>query len=306
MSIIMQTEALSKRYSKQLSLDSLSMSITQGEIYGLVGPNGAGKTTLIKMLFGLATPSSGGFRLFGVKNTEQNISAARRRMNGIVETPAFYPHMSATQNLKAQAIMLGIQDKNKIPEVLSIVGLGDTGRKRVRNFSLGMKQRLGLAQALLTDAEFIVLDEPTNGLDPEGIIELRELIRRLNRERGITFLISSHYISELEQVITSMGILRKGKLHKSLTKDEMDRALTTALHIETENTSACIAALESCFSGARIMGPHTVAVDDTIDDVGRVWQLLSNSQVAVRDIHRVSTTLEDYVLACLNETMEVK
>lgn len=300
MSIIVQTKNLSKKYGTQMALNGLNMTVKKGEVYGLVGNNGAGKTTLIKLLFGLALPTSGEFQLMGVKSSDRNINIARLKINGIVETPAFYPYMNATQNLKTQAIMRGLNNPEKIASVLYTVGLHDAKKKKVKNFSLGMKQRLGIAQALLTDAELIILDEPTNGLDPEGIIELRELIKKLNRNHGITFLISSHYISELEQVITALGVIKKGEMFKELSKDQIDKSLSTTIHVEVDDTAACITALQGESWNPKALGKNIVVIENPVDDIGAIWRLLSEEAIAVHDIRRVSKTLEKYVIDCLN------
>ncbi|GHU37546.1 hypothetical protein FACS1894105_09880 [Clostridia bacterium] len=221
MQTVFKTENLIKKYNSQLALNELNMEVHQGEIYGLVGKNGAGKSTLMKLMFGLIHSNGGDFEIFGVRSKSAKISEVRRRMGGFIELPAFYPHLTAFENLKTDAIVLGIKDKRRIIESLETVGLDPFNKKKARNFSLGMKQRLGIARALLSNAEFIVLDEPTNGLDPEGIVELRDFIIKLNREQGITFLISSHYISELEHVITHLGIINNGHMIEQITKENL-------------------------------------------------------------------------------------
>jgi ABC-2 type transport system ATP-binding protein len=208
---ILKTSALSKRYGHREVLKGVDMSVNEGDIYGFVGRNGAGKSTFMKVITGLVSVSGGGFSLFDVPNTSRGITDARRKMSGIIESPAFYPHMSAFDNLKVQMLSVGEFDKARIHEALKAVGLKDR-KTRVKNFSLGMKQRLSIAQAIMNNSRFVILDEPTNGLDPQGIIKLRELIKRMNTERGITFLISSHYLTELEQIINRVGVLRDGKI----------------------------------------------------------------------------------------------
>ena len=194
MDYILTTSDLTKQYRKFKALSGLSMQVPKGAIYGLVGKNGAGKTTLIRLICGLQEPTDGSYTLFGMKSKDKNIVKSRRRMGAVVETPSIYSEMTAEENLKQQYRILGLPSFDGVTELLSLVGLEHTGKKKAKNFSLGMKQRLGIAIALAGDPDFLVLDEPTNGLDPQGIIEMRELILKLNRERQITLLISSHIL----------------------------------------------------------------------------------------------------------------
>ena len=202
MEVIFKSEGLCKHYGRFNALNDLNMTIEKGSIYGFVGKNGAGKTTLIRMICGLQQPSEGGFTLMERKNDEKEINLSRRKLGAVVESPAYYKDMSARDNLMQQYLMLGLPNFDGIDELLELVGLQDTGKKKAKNFSLGMRQRLGIAIALCGDPDFIILDEPTNGLDPQGIIDIRELILKLNKERGITFLISSHILGELSKVYT--------------------------------------------------------------------------------------------------------
>ena len=202
MDYILETRSLSKHYGHFKALDGMDMHVPKGAIYGLVGKNGAGKTTLIRLICGLQEPSSGSFTLYGTENRDKAIVKARRRMGAVVETPSLYLDMTAEENLKMQYRVLGLPSFEGIGELLSLVGLENTGRKKARHFSLGIKQRLGIAVALAGDPDFLVLDEPVNGLDPQGIIEIRELILKLNRERQISVLISSHLLDELSRLAT--------------------------------------------------------------------------------------------------------
>ena len=196
------TENLGKQYRHFKALGDLTMHVPKGAIYGFVGRNGAGKTTLIRLVCGLQEPTSGSFTLYGIKNIDKNIVKSRRRMGAVVETPSIYLDMTAEENLRQQYRVLGLPSFDAIPELLKLVGLHNTGKKKAKNFSLGMKQRLGIAIALAGDPDFLILDEPANGLDPQGIIEMRELILRLNRERQMTVLISSHILDELSRLAT--------------------------------------------------------------------------------------------------------
>lgn len=222
MDYILETRSLSKQYGHFKALDGMDMHIPKGAIYGLVGKNGAGKTTLIRLICGLQEPSSGSFTLYGTENRDKAIVRARRRMGAVVETPSLYPDMTAEENLKMQYRVLGLPSFEGIGALLSLVGLENTGRKKARNFSLGMKQRLGIAVALAGDPDFLVLDEPVNGLDPQGIIEIRELILKLNRERQISVLISSHLLDELSRLATHYGFIDSGHMVREISAAELD------------------------------------------------------------------------------------
>ena len=211
MDYVLTAEGLSKEYKGFRALDGLSLHVPQGAIYGLVGRNGAGKTTLIRIICGLQEPTAGSYTLYGVKSGGRDLARARRRMGAVVEVPAVYQELTAEENLQIQMRVLGRRDGD-IPGLLKLVGLENTGKKKAKNFSLGMRQRLGMAVALAGEPEFLVLDEPVNGLDPQGIIETRRLIQRLNRERGITILISSHILGELAQVATHYGFIDGGRM----------------------------------------------------------------------------------------------
>lgn len=207
MQYVLETNALTKRYKNFTALNGLTMHIPKGSIYGFVGRNGAGKTTLIRLICGLQEPDSGIYRIYGIKNTDPQIVRSRRRMGAVVETPSIYLDMNARDNIRQQYQILGIPSENEIDELLQLVGLSDTGNKKAKIFSLGMRQRLGIAIALAGNPDFLVLDEPVNGLDPQGIIEIRELILKLNQQHGITILISSHILDELarlEQIMDSL------------------------------------------------------------------------------------------------------
>ena len=212
MEYCLTTEALCKTYRQGKALHNVTMHVPKGAIYGFVGKNGAGKTTLIRLICGLQAPTAGGYTLYGVRNTDPSIHRVRRRMGAVVESPAIYLDLTAEDNLRLQARLLGLPSEEGIAPLLELVGLGETGRKKARNFSLGMRQRLGIAVALCGEPDFLVLDEPVNGLDPQGIIEMRELILKLNREYQITVLLSSHILDELARLATHYGFLDQGTL----------------------------------------------------------------------------------------------
>ena len=220
MDYVLRTKALKKTYGNYKALSGLSMNVPQGAIYGFIGKNGAGKTTLIRLICGLQDPTSGGYTLYGRENTDKEIAKSRRRMGAVVETPALYLDMTAADNLKQQYLILGLPSFDGLPEILKTVGLYDVGKKKVKHFSLGMRQRLGIAVALVGDPDFLVLDEPVNGLDPEGIVEMRELILKLNRERQITVLVSSHILDELSKLATYYGFIDNGRIVKEISAKE--------------------------------------------------------------------------------------
>lgn len=222
MEYVLETKALCKTYKHYKALDNLTMHVPKGAIYGFVGKNGAGKTTLIRLITGLQFPTAGSYQIYGVDNTSPQIRKSRRRMGAVVETPSIYLDMTARDNMQQQYRILGQPGYDGIPELLALVGLGDTGKKKVKDFSLGMRQRLGIAIALAGNPDFLVLDEPINGLDPQGIIEVRELILKLNREHGITVLISSHILDELSKLATHYGFIDNGHMVKEISAKELE------------------------------------------------------------------------------------
>ena len=236
MEYVLQTTGLTKEYGHFKALNGLGMRIPKGAIYGLVGKNGAGKTTLIRLICALQRPTRGFYCLYGVKHTDPEIAKARRRMGAVVETPSLYQDMTAEDNLKQQCMLLGLPDFGEIEGLLALVGLSDTGKKKVKNFSLGMRQRLGIAVALCGNPDFLVLDEPVNGLDPQGIIEIRELILRLNRERQITFLISSHILDELSRLATHYGFIDRGCMVKEISAGELEAACRKCMEVRVTDT----------------------------------------------------------------------
>ncbi len=235
MDYILTADSLSKHYRHFKALDGFSIHVPKGSIYGFVGKNGAGKTTLIRLVCGLQDPTHGTYTLYGMKNTEPGIAKCRRRMGAVVETPSIYLDMTAMDNLKEQYRIIGLPSFDDIPELLHLVGLENTGKKKVKHFSLGMKQRLGIALALAGSPDFIILDEPINGLDPQGIIEMRELILKLNRERQITFLISSHILDELSRLATHYGFIDSGHMVREISAKELDAACRKCIRVQVSD-----------------------------------------------------------------------
>ena len=244
MDYILTAESLGKQYRHFKALDSFSIHVPKGSIYGFVGKNGAGKTTFIRLICGLQEPTSGSYTLYGVKNTDPGITKSRRRMGAVVETPSIYLDMTAEDNLKEQYRIIGLPSFDDIPELLRLVGLENTGKKKAKNFSLGMKQRLGIAIALAGSPDFLILDEPVNGLDPQGIIEMRELILKLNQERQITFLISSHILDELSRLATHYGFIDSGHMVRELSARELDAACRKCIRVQVSDIHALTRVLD--------------------------------------------------------------
>ena len=245
METVLETTTLCKSYRRFKALDGVTMCVPKGAIYGLVGRNGAGKTTLIRLVCGLQDPTSGGYALYGRRWGERGIARVRRRMGAVVETPSLYGELTALDNLKIQSRVLGLPDDGQLPALLELVGLGDTGRKKAKHFSLGMRQRLGIAVALCGDPDFLVLDEPTNGLDPQGIVEMRELILRHNRERGITLLISRHILDELSRLATCYGFLDQGRMVREVTAEELEASCRKCLRVRVTDNAALMRVLDA-------------------------------------------------------------
>ena len=292
---MLETHALCKRYRNFTALNGLDMHIPKGSIYGFVGRNGAGKTTLIRLICGLQLPTSGGYTLYGVRNTDAAIGRCRRRMGAVVESPAIYPDMTAEENLRQQALVLGLPSDGGAKALLQLVGLGDAGRKKAKNFSLGMRQRLGIAIALTGSPELLVLDEPVNGLDPQGIIEMRELILKLNREQGITVLISSHILDELSRLATHYGFIDGGRMVKEMSAGELEARCRKCMRLDVSDTRALARVLDRQKAEYRI-------VDDTHADlytelpVTELVLALDKERCAVRSIKERDESLESFYM----------
>lgn len=244
MDYVLRTDALCKSYRHFKALNGLSMNVPKGAIYGFIGKNGAGKTTLIRLICGLQSPTSGSYTLYGRKHTDQEIVKSRRRMGAVVETPSVYMDMTARDNLRQQYHILGLPSFDGMEEILELVRLSDTGKKKAKDFSLGMRQRLGIAIALVGNPDFLVLDEPVNGLDPQGIVEMRELIFKLNREKQITFLISSHILDELSRLATHYGFIDRGSLVKEISAEELEATCRKCVRMEVSSTKALACVLD--------------------------------------------------------------
>lgn len=296
MDYIFQTTALGKKYKQFKALDNLSMHVPKGAIYGFVGKNGAGKTTLIRLLCGLQEPTSGEYTLYGRKNSDKEIAKSRRRIGAVVETPSIYLEMTAEDNLKQQYRILGLPSYDGLHDLLALVGLGNTGKKKAKNFSLGMRQRLGIAVALVGDPDFLVLDEPVNGLDPQGIIEIRELILKLNRKRQITVLISSHILDELSRLATHYGFIDSGRLVKEMSADELESACRKCTRMEVSDTKLLACVLDKQNMEYQILSNTLVDVYGKVN-VTKLVVALAETGCEVFSMQERDESLESYYIS---------
>ncbi len=293
MDYVLRTNALCKNYKNFKALNGLSMNVPKGAIYGFVGKNGAGKTTLIRLICGLQNPTLGDYTLYDRKNTDNDIGKSRRRMGAVVETPSIYLDMTAEDNLKQQYCILGLPSYEGITDILKLVGLENTGKKKAKNFSLGMKQRLGIAIALAGDPDFLVLDEPINGLDPQGIIEIRELILKLNKEKQITVLISSHILDELSRLATHYGFIDGGRIVKEMSAEELEAACRKCNRMEVSNTKALACVLDSMKIEYKILTDNTADVYSKIN-ISYLTSALAKENCEVFSIQEKDESLESY------------
>ena len=296
MDYVLTTENLGKRYGHFKALQGLSMHVPRGSIYGFVGRNGAGKTTLLRLICGLQKPTEGSFSLYGIPGSDKNIVQARHRMGAVVEKPAIYLDLTAEENLKQQYRVLGLPAFDSIPQLVKLVGLENTGRKRAKNFSLGMKQRLGIAMALAGNPDFLVLDEPTNGLDPQGIIEMRELILKLNWEQGITVLISSHILDELSRLATHYGIIEKGRMVKEMSAAELDAACRKCTRIEVTNMTALPQVLDAMGVDYRVLSETQADIFAKVP-ITQLVLALAKEDCEVLAIAEKDETLESFFIS---------
>ncbi|KIN80653.1 ATP-binding cassette domain-containing protein [Clostridium botulinum] len=294
---ILKTTNLSKKYKKDFVVNSVNISIRRGEIYGFIGENGAGKTTFIRMIIGLARPTNGEIKLFS-KEKGDELGNVRKRIGALIERPAFYPYMTAYENLEAFRIEKGIPGKECIDKILKSVGLYEDRNKKLKNFSLGMKQKLALAIALLGDPEFLILDEPINGLDPMGIKEIRELLKKLNKEKNITMLISSHILRELYQLATCYGIIHKGKLMEQITLKELDEKCKRNLSIKVDdvNKAATILETELSTNNFKVLSDGTIKLYDYVDNSRLVSSTLTKANIIIDQIMPNESNLEEYFI----------
>lgn len=298
---VLKTCNLTKKYGSFTALDNVSITINRGDIYGLIGRNGAGKTTLMKLITTLACKSGGEFELFG--HSDNDLTQTKRRIGCLIENPAFFPNMSAYDNLNYYAIQKGITDKKQIDDVLQLTGLSEAGKKKFKNFSLGMKQRLGIAFSILDNPDFIILDEPINGLDPIGISDLRQTFKRLNEEKNITILISSHILSELYMLATRFCIIDNGRVIKELTKEELDIECSKCIVIRTDDVGRAAAVLEKDLqtTNYKVVDNEEIRLYDYLEQVDKVNRALVKEDINVKQIQESGISLEDYFKSLVKE-----
>lgn len=298
MEYVLKTEGLIKVYAKQKAVDDVSLTILPGDIYGFVGKNGAGKTTFIRMILGLTRSDSGSFSLFD----GEDVSKARKRIGSLVESPAIYPTMTAKENLEIFCSMLG-EDKNQAGEILEKVGLADTGKKKAGDFSLGMKQRLGIAMALVGDPELLILDEPINGLDPTGIVEIRELILELKNKHNKTVFISSHLLGELEKIATRYGIIAKGKLIEEITAEELEKKCGSRTSVKTDKPEKAMEIIKKLLKTENVETDTkgAVLIGEPVKNIGEITNELFKNDIVVEGISTSESSAESYFIKKMEE-----
>lgn len=295
MEYILKTNNLTKKYKRTEVLNNLNMKIEKGAIYGLIGKNGAGKTTLIRIITGLQSPTKGEYKIYGVSSKDKEINNLRNRVSAIVEVPALYQNLTAEENIIEHYKTIGIPSYDNINEILSLVGLTNTQSKQVKYFSLGMKQRLAIALALSSNPDFLILDEPINGLDPQGIIEIRELILNLNQTKGITILISSHYLDELSKIATHYGFINNGKIIKEISSVELKKKLKKKMVFKVSNVKEFTKYLENKKINYEVIDKKTVHVFDKVD-ITKIVLAISKKNCTIEEMYEVNETLENYYM----------
>jgi ABC-type multidrug transport system, ATPase component len=294
MEYVLQTNGLTKIFAKKAAVNGINLNVCKGDIYGFIGKNGAGKTTLIRMVAGLAAPSQGSIKLF----ESDDLNTQRRKIGTMIENPAVFPHMTAKQNLHYYSRLLGLNPKETIDEMLKLVGLEDAGKKKAKNFSLGMKQRLAIAIALLDNPEFLMLDEPINGLDPSGIKEIRELVLKLNQERKITILISSHILGELSKIATRYGVINNGVMVSEFTNEELETLCKGELEIKVDNVTEAEKVISQIIdaSAIQVIDENTIRINKDLDKAGIINMELAKNGIVVNASSVVGQDLEAYFL----------
>ncbi len=295
MEIVLETNNLEKRYKDFKALNHANIHIEKGSIYGLIGKNGAGKTTLIRIVCGLQEPTSGSYTIYGVDNNSINIASVRKRMGAIIETPSIYGDMTARDNLIEQYKLVGIPSFDGIDKILKLVGLEGTAKKKAKNFSLGMKQRLGIAIALASNPDFLILDEPINGLDPQGIIEIRELILKLNKEKRITILISSHYLDELSKIATHYGFLDNGSIIKEISNEELMKKMEHKIELKVSNQKDFVKYFEENKISYEVVDNKTINIYGKYN-LSKFINELSKKNLIADEIHEQDESLENYFM----------
>ena len=292
---LLKTYGLTKQYGRMKAVDHINLHVKKGAIYGFIGRNGAGKTTFLKMIGGLAAPTFGEIELFGYRG--QELKYVRSRIGCLIEEPGLYGNMTARENLRIKCKLFGIDDTHYIDKLLQVVGLSDTDKKRVKNFSLGMKQRLGIALALTGEPDLLILDEPINGLDPQGIAEIRDTLLRLNEEQQITILISSHILEELEKLATHYGIIHHGTLLQELTKEELLQRCSERIELVLDEPRKAIPILDQMnFTHYEVVDERRIHIYERLEESGNINMELAKHGILIRSIRIQNQELESYFL----------
>ncbi len=296
MEYIMTTSGLTKIYGSKVAVEDINIHIREGEIYGLIGRNGAGKTTIMRMLSGLSNPTKGTFSMFGKEGAE-----AKKYMHQVgvlIEHPGLYPNKSAFENLKIKALGLGVYSKSYVDDIITLVGLENTGKKQSGSFSLGMRQRLGIGLAIVGEPKLIILDEPINGLDPQGIVEVRKMLENLRDEKKITVMISSHILEELGKISNSYGIIHEGKLLDEFTTDDLSKRCGQFVLIKSPDSKAAVEVLaKNGYKDTELDNEGFVRVNEKLDESDKMIKALVNGNVPVKEVTVTNTSLEDYYLS---------
>lgn len=300
--VVIEVKNLTKQYKTQKAVDDASFQIRKGMICGLIGPNGAGKTTIMKTLGGLVLPTKGSVSIFG-ETSEKGLAHSRSRMSFMIETPYAKPEMSGRANIEKLRLQKGIPDPKRVDEVLTQVGLGDVGKKPVAKYSLGMRQRLGLAGALLSKPEIMVLDEPVNGLDPEGIIEIRTLLKKLCEEDGVTILISSHILAELSQLCTDYIFIRKGQIRQMIAAEELHKLCGEYYHIHTDNDSLALVTLQNKLGIEKcdVLKDGSLRLFERLDELPLISRTLYENGLIPVTLHVHEADLESYYMKLVGD-----
>lgn len=292
---LLSTNELIKQFGKHKAVNHVNLHVKKGAIYGFIGRNGAGKTTFLKMISGLSKPTSGEIELFGYKNEE--LKQVRSRVSCLIEAPGIYGNMSAYENLAIKCKLFGIQERKYIENILDTVGLSDTGKKKTKHFSLGMKQRLGIGLALVGEPDLLVLDEPINGLDPQGIVEVRDMILRLKEEQNMTIIISSHILEELSKIATHYGIIHHGSLLQELTREELMQRCSERMEIVLQDPRQALPILDRMgFTNYQVVDKQTIHVYERLNESAVVNMELAKEGIPVQGIGITSEELENYFL----------
>lgn len=292
MEYVLKTQNLTKRFGAKKAVNGVSITIKKGDIYGFIGKNGAGKTTLMRMVLGAAVPTSGSIELFD----GEKLNKARHRIGSLLEAPSLYKNCTAFENLKRFSKLTGNTDA-EINTILRFVGLGDTGNKKVGNFSLGMKQRMGIAIAMLGHPDFLILDEPVNGLDPAGIKDIRDLLLRLNKELGMTILVSSHLLDELAKIVTTYGIINDGILVEQISAKELEAKCSHRLNVTVDDPMKAKKLIQGVIGDVKMaLKGNTIIIPSHLNDSAKINKALVEGGVTVSEIVRQSGSLENYFI----------